>query len=270
MNRNLRIALPIAAVVLAVLGYAGYQYFIVVDSPDEVTTDAALEQLSDDLADDADEVAADPDSDEVAAADESATDSSSEEEASTGGVVGTWTVDDEFGDFSFDNASGSFAGFRVDKELFVGGTQVAVGRSGDVTGSITIADGEVSGGEIVVVMSSLESDIPARTGAVLDAVKADDFDTATFAITSATAIDTAALEAGETVAADIAGDLTIAGVTNPVTVAAEATIAEAGLALVVGSTDLTWADFGIDTPSSTAGEVADDGVLEFQLIVRLG
>lgn len=50
MSRTLRIALPVAVVALIVLGYAGYQYFIVVDSPDEVTTEAALEQLSEDLA----------------------------------------------------------------------------------------------------------------------------------------------------------------------------------------------------------------------------
>ena len=70
--------------------------------------------------------------------------------------------------------------------------------------------------------------------------------------------------------APITGELTIAGVTNTVTISAEATVAEAGLALVVGSADLVWADYGVDTPSSTAGEVADNGILEFQLIVRLG
>ncbi|MEM9464421.1 MAG: YceI family protein [Actinomycetota bacterium] len=272
MNRTLRIALPVAALVIGILGYAGYQYFIVVDSPDEITTEAGLEQLSEDLAEEdaGAEVSADPGTDEVAAGDEVADATTDEVADAPAGVTGTWTVDDDFGDFAFENASGSFAGFRVDKELFVGGTQVAVGRSGDVTGSISIADGTVSGGEVVVVMSSLESDIPARTGAVLDAVSADEFDTATFVISPGAAIDTAALASGETVAAEISGDLTIAGVTNTVTVAAEATVAEAGIALIVGSTDLTWADFGIDTPSSSAGEVADDGVLEFQLIVRLG
>ena len=40
------------------------------------------------------------------------------------GALGRWLIDDEFGDFSFDNASGSFAGFRVEKSLFVGGAHI--------------------------------------------------------------------------------------------------------------------------------------------------
>ena len=280
MHRSLRIFLPLAAIVVALVGYAGYQYFIVVDSPDEVTTEAALEQLSEDLADDeSDAVSADPESDEVAAADSAADDSATEDSATDDtaadgsaatGVTGTWVVDDDFGDFAFENASGSFAGFRVDKELFVGGTQVAVGRSGDVTGSITIADGAVTVGEITVDTTTLQSDISMRESAIADAIKASDFPTATFALTEAATIDTAALEAGDTVAVDITGDLTVAGATNSVTVAVEATVAEAGLALIVGSADLVWADYDVETPSSTAGEVADEGTLEFQLIVRLG
>ncbi|MEM9521969.1 MAG: YceI family protein [Actinomycetota bacterium] len=277
MNRNLRIIIPIAAIAVLVLGYVGYQYLIVADSPDEVSTESALDQLSEDLAEEADaeqEVTADPETEEVAGGDEvtddEPVDESTGSEASPAGAEGVWVVDDDFGDFAFENASGSFAGFRVDKELFVGGVQVAVGRSGDVSGSITIADGAVSAGEIVVVTTSLESDIGARTNAVRDAVKAEDFGTATFAITSSTAIDTAALEAGDTVAADIVGDLTIAGVTNTETISAEATIAEDGIALIIGTADLVWADYDVDTPNSSAGTVAESGILEFQLIVRLG
>ncbi|MEM9204264.1 MAG: YceI family protein [Actinomycetota bacterium] len=277
MNRNLRIIIPIAAIAVLVLGYVGYQYLIVADSPDEVSTESALDQLSEDLAEEADaeqEVTADPETEEVAGGDEvtddEPVDESTGSEASPAGAEGVWVVDDDFGDFAFENASGSFAGFRVDKELFVGGVQVAVGRSGDVSGSITIADGTVSAGEIVVVTTSLESDIGARTNAVRDAVKAEDFGTATFAITSSTAIDTAALEAGDTVAADIVGDLTIAGVTNTETISAEATIAEDGIALIIGTADLVWADYDVDTPNSSAGTVAESGILEFQLIVRLG
>lgn len=270
--RTLRIALPVAAVALLVLGYAGYQYFIVADSPDEVTTETALEQLAEDLeAEEAstDDVSADESTDEVAAADDpEPVDEAAE--AVPAGVIGTWTVDDDFGDFAFENASGSFAGFRVQKELFVGGEQTAVGRSGDVTGSLTIADGAVSAGDITVDMTALQSDISAREGAIKDAVDTNTFPTATFVITESTAIDTAALEAGQTVSAAITGELTIAGVTNTATIAAEATVAEAGLALIVGTADLTWADYGVATPNSTAGTVQESGILEVQLIVRLG
>ncbi|MEM8705755.1 MAG: YceI family protein [Actinomycetota bacterium] len=269
-SRTARIALPLVAIAVVVLGYAGYQYFIVADSPDEVTTEAALEQLIEDLeADDvsADDVTADDTTDEVAAAADEPTETAA---PAPEGVFGTWTIDDEFGDFAFENASGSFAGFRVDKALFVGGGQTAVGRSGDVSGSIETADGAVVGGEVVVDMTTIQSDISQRESAIADAVKADEFGTATFVITDGGALDTAALEAGSTVSAPITGELTIAGVTNTVTISAEATVAEAGLALIVGSAELVWADYGVETPNSTAGTVADDGILEFQLIVRLG
>lgn len=264
-SRILRIAVP-AVLVLALAGWAGYQYFIVADSPDEVTTEAALEQLSEDLA--TDDVAADEDADEVAAAADD--DSDEATTAAPTGVIGTWTIDDEFGDFDFENASGSFAGFRVDKALFVGGGQTAVGRSGDVSGSLEISDGAVTGGEVVVDMTAIQSDISQRESAIANAVKAGEFPTATFVVTEGGTLDTAALEAGETVAAPIAGELTIAGVTNTVTISAEATVAEPGLALIVGAADLVWADYGVETPTSSAGTVADDGILEFQLIVRLG
>ena len=46
-------------------------------------------------------------------------------------------VDDEIGEFDFETASGSFAGFRVDEELTIGEV-VAVGRTGGVSGTVTI------------------------------------------------------------------------------------------------------------------------------------
>ena len=292
VNRTARIALP-TLVVLAVLGWVGYQYFIVADSPDEVSTDAALVQLTEDLAeeasvedssvaeaepaptavttDTADESAQiEPSAAEPAPAAEADESQPAVEAPAAAGVTGLWTIDDEFGDFSFDNASGSFAGFRVDKELFVGGLQVAVGRTGDVTGSLTIADGALTAGEVVVTTTTMQSDIASRANSIKDAIRASEFPTASFTISEPTAIDTAALAGGETVPATITGDLTIAGVTKPVAVSVEATVVEAGIGLIVGTADLVWADFGVATPNSSAGTVADSGVLEFQLIVRAG
>ncbi|MEO0493844.1 MAG: YceI family protein [Actinomycetota bacterium] len=273
MNRRvLRIAAPVALVVLVLAGYGLYQYVIVADSPDEVTTEAALEQFAEDL--EAEAVSADEMTDEVASVDESVVNETAAADesgtSSPAGVEGTWTVDDEFGDFAFENASGSFAGFRVQKELFVGGEQTAVGRSGDVTGSITIADGAVSAGEIIVDMTSLQSDISARESAIKSAVDTGTFPTASFFVGEPSALDLAALDAGETVSAGIIGELTIAGTTNTETIRAEATVVGDGVALIVGTADLTWADYGVDTPNSTAGTVQESGILEVQLVVRLG
>lgn len=267
MNRLVRVALP-AVVLVALAGWALWEFVLEVESPDEVTTSAALEQLTEDLVADDDPVASATEG-EAASGTAAADDQPDSADFEATGVVGVWSVDDDFGDFAFENASGSFAGFRVDKELFVGGVQTAVGRSGDVAGSIEIGDGAVVGGEIVVDMSTIQSDQARRESAILDAVDADAFPTATFSIAGGTALDTDGLASGATVGAGIDGELTIAGTTNPVTIAAEATVVEPGLALIVGTADLVWADYGVETPSSTAGTVADEGILEFQLIVRL-
>ena len=49
-------------------------------------------------------------------------------------VEGTWTIDAETGDFDFETATGTFAGFRVNEELAGIGADTAVGRTGAVTG----------------------------------------------------------------------------------------------------------------------------------------
>lgn len=268
LPRLVRFGVPLLAIVV-IGAFALWKLVLEVDSPDEVSTDAALEQLSEDLAQATppEEEADSPTTTTQAAAE---VDDVDDDAAEAVGVVGTWTVDDDFGDFSFGNASGSFAGFRVEKSLFVGGGQTAVGRSGGVTGSITIEDGQLTGGEIVVDTTQIDSDQGARVSAIKRVLQTGDFPTATFVVTEAAALDTEALAGGATVSVEVTGDLTIAGVTNPLTIPIEATMPEAGLGLVVGSAPLVWADHGVETPTSSAGTVADDGILEFQLIVRLG
>lgn len=281
LPRIVRLGVP-ALLVALVAGFAIYKLFIEVEAPDEVTTDAALEQLAADLAEDdtptdstADDAAEDdsadsPDTPDASADDDAAaTDTGADDpDATFDGVIGTWAVDDEFGDFTFDSASGSFAGFRVAKSLFTGQGVTAVGRTGGVSGTLTIDAGQLTGAEIAVDMTSIVSDESGREGAIRSAVKASDFPTATFVVVDSVGFDTAALEAGDTVALTVDGQMTIAGTTNDVSVAIEATVPEPGVGLVVGSAEVTWADFGVETPSSIAGTVADEGIIEFQLVVR--
>ena len=272
LPRIVRLGVP-ALIVALIGGFAVYKLFIEVEAPDEVTTDSALEQLAEDLAtDDGTDGAAEATDDsgsDAGDADQVDDDVAPDDGAlAFEGVVGTWAVDDEFGDFTFDTASGSFAGFRVDKSLFTGQGVTAVGRTGGVTGTVTIGDGVLTGAEITVDMTSIVSDESGREGAIRDAVRASDFPTATFVAADTVAFDTGALEAGETVSVTVAGEMTIAGETNTVEVAIEATVPEDGVGLVVGSTELVWADFGVETPTSMAGTVADNGIVEFQLVVR--
>ena len=272
-------------VVLAAVVVALWLLFFRDDAPEAVSTEAGLEQLQEDLAatdddsDDApplsgDDTATDDTDTEVEAdpepADEPEAGLSADQSPSGGPANGTWTVDDEFGDFDFETASGSFAGFRVEEELTVGEV-TAVGRTGGVTGSLTIEDGTLAAAEITIDMTTIESNDGRRENAIRGAVGAGDFPTATFVLTEPKPIDVAALEAGSTLLVDVVGDLTVKGTTNQVAFFLQATIVEPGIGLIIGSTEIFWEDFGITPPRAPiVVSVEDHGTVEFQLIVRPG
>ena len=106
-------------IALAVLIAAVWWLFFWGDTPEAVDVDAANTQLDVDLATASDNAPA------------------TAPEAFDGDINATWVVDDEIGEFDFETASGSFAGFRVDEELTIGEV-VAVGRTGGVSGTVTI------------------------------------------------------------------------------------------------------------------------------------
>ncbi len=272
-------------VVLAAVVVALWLLFFRDDAPEAVSTEAGLEQLREDLAatdDDSDDAPSlsgdDTETDDTETEVEADPEPADEQEAGlradqspTGGPAnGTWTVDDEFGDFDFETASGSFAGFRVEEELTVGKV-TAVGRTGGVTGSLTIEDGTLAAAEITVDMTTIESNDGRRENAIRGAVGAGDFPTAMFVLTEPTQLDIEALESGSTLFIDVVGDLTVKGTTNQVAFFLQATIVEPGIGLIIGSTEIFWEDFGVTPPTAPiVVSVEESGTVEFQLIVRLG
>ena len=245
MNKKLVIGGGVAAVV--VLAAAVWFLFFRSDAPDEVSVEAANAQLDEDLAASADEPAAGFDGD----------------------VNGTWIVDDEIGSFDFDTASGSFAGFRVDEELTVGEV-VAVGRSGGVTGSLTIDGDRLTAAEISVDMTTIVSNDSRRENAIRGAVGASANPTATFVLSSPVDLPSG-LADGETVTIDAVGDLTVNGVTNSTTFTINALVRDDGFGVVTGSTNIVFEDFDVQAPSAPiVVSVDDNGIVEFQLIVAKG
>ena len=213
-----------------------------------------------------------PESEEdLAAADDdgggAAAGSSDEAVATTAALDGTWAVDTETGEFTLDEATGSFAGFRVDEELANIGAFTAVGRTGDVSGTLKIADEQVTAVEITVDLTTLQTDDRRRDGAVQRALGTSQHPTATFSLTESLHI-AGAVEDGEPVSIPAAGDLTVNGITQPVVVDIEAQLV-GNLIAVVGSVEITFADFDVTVPQVPIVLSAEDhGIMEFLLLFR--
>jgi polyisoprenoid-binding protein YceI len=178
------------------------------------------------------------------------------------GVDGTWTVDTSIG--SFADYTSSFAGFRVDEVLSSIGSTTAIGRTPDVSGELTIADGTLTAGTIEVDLTSIRSDQSRRDPAIQRALETGAFPTASFTLTAPVALPDGA-ETGDQVTVTAAGDLTILGVTQPVQLTLEASLVD-DVIVAVGSIDLTFTDFGVQMPTAPiVVSVEDHGQIEFQL-----
>jgi polyisoprenoid-binding protein YceI len=168
------------------------------------------------------------------------------------GLDGEWTV-----------ADGSEFGYRVE-EILGGVNTTATGRGSDVTGSLTIDGAAVTTVDVTVQVASIESDNGMRDGQFRGRVmETSEFPEATFVLTAPIELGSVPAE-DVTVTATAVGELTMHGVTQPVTFDIEAVRGPQRIA-VVGSIPIVFADYGIDNPSTNAVTTEDDGVLEFNL-----
>ena len=176
------------------------------------------------------------------------------------GVAGTWSV-----------ADGSQAGYRVREQLAsLPAESDAVGRTSDVTGSITLeSDGAttvLTAGSITVDTTTIASDEDRRDNRLRsEGLQTDTYPTATFTITQPVEIPASAVDG---TAADITlvGDLELHGVTRSVSIPAQARLAD-GTIQVAGSITFALADFEIVAPNVGGFiiSIADEGALEFQV-----
>jgi polyisoprenoid-binding protein YceI len=200
----------------------------------------------------------------VAAAGSSSTTAGSS--SATAGVAGTWTVDTSTGGFDFDRATGTFAGFRISENLQSVGSTTAVGRTGDVTGQVTIDGTKVTAATFTVDLTTITTNERRRDDKVQRALETSSFPTATFVLTSPIDLGDAAAS-GSAVSVTAQGDLTIHGVTKAVSLPIEAKLVN-GTIVLVGSTDLTFSDYGVQVPTSPVVLSVDDhGTLEVQLLL---
>jgi polyisoprenoid-binding protein YceI len=180
-------------------------------------------------------------------------------------VAGTWLVDTSLGQFSFEDATGSFVGFRVEEELQGIGSTEAVGRTPVVSGAITIDGTTLVATAIEADLSQLTTNDSRRDSRARGALDTDQFPTATFTLTEPVELGEAAAT-GEPVSVTAAGELTVHGVTRPVSVALEAQLAN-GVIAVVGSLPIVFEDYGVTVPSAPVVVSAEDnGLVELQLL----
>jgi polyisoprenoid-binding protein YceI len=181
-------------------------------------------------------------------------------------IDGTWVVDASSGDFDFDDATGTFAGFRIKEELAGIGSTTAVGRTGDVTGTVEISDNTLRSASFEVNVTTITTNDGRRDNQVQRALATGTNPTATFTLTQPLPLDPEAID-GEPLSVTAVGDLTIAGVTRSVEFPLEAQLV-GGTVVVVGSIDIVFSDYGVSVPDSQIVlSVADNGTLELQVLL---
>jgi polyisoprenoid-binding protein YceI len=170
-------------------------------------------------------------------------------------VDGAWTIADD-----------SLVGYRVDEILF-GQTAEAVGRTGAVEGSLTIAGTTVTDASFTVDMTTVQSDESNRDrqfqGRIMDTAQ---FPTAEFRLTEPLELDEIP-DDGREVTVDATGDLTLRGTTKSVTFPVRAT--RTGDRIAINATiPINFPEWGIPNPSGGPASVGDDGELEVLLVLN--
>jgi polyisoprenoid-binding protein YceI len=179
------------------------------------------------------------------------------EGTATEDLAGTWVVVE---------GDSSFVGYRVDETLAGVGATTAVGRTSDLEGSLEYDGSLITAVEITADLTTLASDKSMRDGQLrTQAIETGVYPTATFVLTSP--IEIAGLPAeGEAVTQSVSGELTLHGVTQAVQIEVEGVLQD-GQLIVVGSTEIQFADFDIDQPvSMSVVSIEDHGTMEFQLV----
>ena len=180
-----------------------------------------------------------------------------------GGLPGTWNVDTSIGSLS--DSTGSFVGYRVQEQLANIGANTAVGRTPNVTGSLTITGTQLTAATITADLTALQSDDSHRDGQLVNqGIETGTFPTATFTLTSPVDLGTDPTN-GQEIDVTATGTLDLHGVTKTVQIPLKARLAGSTIE-VVGSLPIAFNDYGIVAPNSFAVlSVSDNGIMELQL-----
>ena len=230
-----RIVLTTAALVIVIGAMAAYGVWRVIsNAPDEVSLDAAVASLE---------------TSEVVGQDLS--------------TEGTWVIDSDSGSFTFEEASGSFVGFRIKEELARIGKITAVGRTGEVDGELRIGAGELQSVSVSADLSTLITNDSRRDRAARNALNVSENPFASFSMDKPVALSATD---GSAVSLKVKGELLINGIGREAEFDLQAQLVGETV-VVVGSTEVVFADYDVEVPSAVIVVSAEDhGVVEFQLL----
>lgn len=165
---------------------------------------------------------------------------------------GSWTI-----------SAGSSAGYRVD-EVLNGADVTVAGTTDQVSGSLVVAGGDLASAEVTVDVASVATDSDRRDSYFRDDVmEVDANPTATFAVDQV--VDLPELT-GTPVTVPVAGQLTLHGVTQPVTVDLSVVRTADGVQ-ASGSIPVTFSDYDVTAPDLGFVSVEDAGAVEFFLVL---
>ena len=252
-GRSRRVGLLVAGFLLVGVAVLAITSYLGRDTPAAVDTQAAV-----DAAIPADDAAGEEDSEAAVG--------SPADDAEAGPLATDWVVDSDLVAFDFDNGAGTFLGFRIDEELTTVGATTAVGRTPEVEGAVSLDGSVLTQATVTGDLTALTTDIRQRDGRTQRAMNTATHPTSTFELTEP--VDLGAVPVpDDRLGVDATGELTLNGVTRPVTAAIDAVLLGTGdRLLVTGSFEVLLSDHDLVAPSaSIVVSVADTATIEFQL-----
>lgn len=178
---------------------------------------------------------------------------------------GTWKVQQQTSPPDDSSDYTVYVGYRV-QELFAGDTikKDAVGRTTDVSGTMTIKGQTVSDVDMSATLTSLKSDRSPRDNIIHTlGLQSDQFPKAEFKSTAPVQLPSAP-QLGAEQKVTVTGDLTVHGQTKSVSVPLTAKWDGATIQ-VVGSIPVTFGDYGMQAISIPTVNTDDKGTVEIAL-----
>jgi polyisoprenoid-binding protein YceI len=227
----------VAAVIVAVVAFAGWYHFYGDSPPPPVSID---------------EAGAAVESSPTATAGSAAGGDASQ----AAGIDGEWTID---------GAADSFVGYRIGQELVGVGADEVVGRTSAVEGSAVIDGSSLTAASVTADLTRLDSGESLRDQVLgSQALQTGSFPTASFELAEPLDLPST-LADGQVASVAARGNLSLHGDAQPIEIPLEAQLNN-GVLVVVGSLDVRLADYGIEPPSApVVASVDDHGVIELQL-----